>query len=222
MKSQITALLLLVSSFVFGSEISFPEHHVSVTLPDGWHVGGQEQVDRMNALLLSDPKTAKVQYYRMILSPVESNDQNTFHPYILLQIINRSVPPEAFISMFPEIEPRAKEMTENLRKELALDVKADKPYFDDNTATAVMPITGVNQQGQAFAGRSIFLPTKDRVIAFHLYADASNSAEIFSSILPALQAAQVGSENKVSDEWVNTAKRFITRMVTKRKAKSKE
>lgn len=219
MKPQLAILYLLVTSFAYGAEVSFPEHNVSLTLPAGWEVGGQEKVEAMNAQLRSNPRTAKAQYYKMILGPLDTMTTKPFRPYILVQVINGSVPAETFVSMFPEIEPGSMQKTAELRKTIGLEAKAEKPYFDENTNTAVMPVSGINPEGQVFSGRSVFIPTKNKVIAFHLYADAKTGYAIFSEILPALQGANISQESKVSDEWIESARKYLLRIVTKRQTK---
>jgi hypothetical protein len=89
----LTLALLTGRGSLLASELSFPEHGFSLNLPGEWRIGDQSIVEDINTMMKADPRTAKVQCYRIIYPSNPDPDKNLFPTYILVQIVDSPISP---------------------------------------------------------------------------------------------------------------------------------
>jgi len=193
--------MLAICSFSHASELAFPEHGFSLNLPGEWHIGDQAVVDEINASMKGDPRTAKVQYYRIIYASEQEPDKTLFPTYILVQIVDAPIAPELFAKMFPTIGRQAEKLTGLFEEVADIKVSMETPVYDPATRTGLMPMKGVDADGKNYRGVSVNIPTARNLICLHVYADVSKADEVFAKVVPALQAASLEREVAMSDDW---------------------
>lgn len=208
MKSSQRALLLALTlaivvggSPLLASELSFPEHGFSLNLPGDWRIGDQSIVEDMNAMTKADPRTAKVQYYRIIYPSVPDPNENLFPTYILVQIVDSTISPELFAKLFPGIARGAQQATDIIKDVVNVDITLGKPVYDPETRTGLTAFSGVDEDGSKFKAMSVSIPTTKNVICLHVYADETKANAVFPEVVPALQAASLQREVAMTDDW---------------------
>lgn len=217
MKPAITTLLLLLATFAFASDIPFPEAGFTLNLPDQWQIADQGQIDDINRLLRSDPKTRTTQYYKKIDKIEPQACKDAFPTYILVQLIDMPLSPESMVRMFPSIESRAMDKSLDVRNLLELDAKYGKATFDPLTNTAVIPLQGANASGQQFSGFTVVIPTKQSTICLHAYADRRHATDVLQRLLPSLQSPTLAKDLQVDPQWKDTLRRLLLKAVSGKK-----
>jgi hypothetical protein len=204
---QRASLLALTLTLLAGldplkaSELSFPEHGFSLNLPGEWRIGDQSIVEDMNAMMKADPRTAKVQYYRIIYPSNPDPDEKLFPTYILVQIVDAPISPELFAKLFPSIARGMQKATDVVKDVTNLEVTMGKPVYDAKTRTGLTAHSGVDGEGLKFKGMSVTIPTTKNMICLHVYADEINADAVFPEVVPALQAASLQREVAMTDDW---------------------
>ena len=212
MRSSRRALLLALTLAIVGgggslvaSELSFPEHGFSLNLPGDWQIGDQSIVEDMNAMMKADPRTSKVQYYRIIYPSSPDPDKNLFPTYILVQIVDSPISPELFAKLFPSIARGvvrgAQQATDIIKDVVNMDVTVGKPVYDPETRTGLTAFSGVDEDGSKFKAMSVSIPTTKNVICLHVYADETKADAVFPEVVPTLQVASLQREVAMTDDW---------------------
>lgn len=205
--SQRALVLALTLAIVVGggplwaSELSFPEHGFSLNLPGDWRIGDQSIVEDMNAMMKADPRTANVQYYRIIYPSNPDPNENLFPTYILVQIVDSPISPELFAKLFPSIARGAQQATDIIKDVVNVDITVGKPVYDPETRTGLTAFSGVDEDGSNFKAMSVSIPTTKNVICLHVYADETKANAVFPEVVPALQAASLQREVAMTDDW---------------------
>ena len=208
MRSSQRALLLALTLAIlvgggssWASELSFPEHGFSLNLPGDWRIGDQSIVEEMNATMKADPRTAKVQYYRIIYPSNPDPDTNLFPTYIFVQIVDSPISPELFAKLFPSIARGVQQATDIIKDVVNVDITVGKPVYDPETRTGLTAFSGVDEDGSKFKAMSVSIPTTKNVICLHVYADETKADAVFPEVVPALQAASLQREVAMTDDW---------------------